>query len=176
LLNPRHIFACGATLLLAACVAPGEAPRRAPHRDVHLAAETETVESIVPRDATLDALLRAAHIQPPAIVNAIQAARGVFDPRQIRSGRPYRLVRSLDGLLREFVYEIDTDRFLRLEAGDRAHPDTLAAVREADPGRRDRCPDRARIVAHRRHRAERREHPAGARAGRCLRRADRFQQ
>ena len=127
MLNTRHILACGAALLLAACAAPGEAPRRAPHGDVRLAAETETVESTVPRDATLDSLLRAAHIQQPLIVNAVQAARGVFDPRQIRSGRPYRLVRSLDGLLREFVYEIDTDRFLRLAAGDRAHPEALAA-------------------------------------------------
>jgi murein DD-endopeptidase MepM/ murein hydrolase activator NlpD len=118
-----------AGLMLAACAAaPDEAPRTAARADVRLPTETETVEAIVPRNATLDSLLRAQHIQQQLVVSAVDAARAVFDPRQIRSGRPYRLVRSIDGLLREFVYEIDADRFLRVEAADRTHPDAIAAT------------------------------------------------
>jgi len=114
-------------VLAAACAQPGDPPPRAPHADVRLAAESETVESLVPRNATLDSLLRAEHIQPPFVVGAVEAARAVFDPRLLRTGRPYRLVRSLDGLLREFIYEIDADRFLRVAAADRTHPESLDA-------------------------------------------------
>jgi murein DD-endopeptidase MepM/ murein hydrolase activator NlpD len=116
-------------VLVAACAPPGDPAARAPapHADVRLATETQTVESLVPRNATLDSLLRAEHIQPAFVVGTVAAARAVFDPRQIRTGRPYRLVRSLDGLLREFVYEIDADRFLRVAAADRQHPDALDA-------------------------------------------------
>ena len=41
---------------------------------------------------------------------------------------PYRLVRSFDGLLREFEYQIDSDRFLRIVARDRVAPILDAAV------------------------------------------------
>jgi murein DD-endopeptidase MepM/ murein hydrolase activator NlpD len=111
----------------AGCAAPANPPHRVRAADVRLAAEAETVDAVVPRHATLDSLLRAQHIQQDFVVNAVEAAREVFDPRRLRTGQPYRIVRSLDGLLREFQYEIDTDRFLRVFARDRAHPDELAA-------------------------------------------------
>jgi murein DD-endopeptidase MepM/ murein hydrolase activator NlpD len=117
----------GCGLLLVTCAGPDPAAPRRPRADVRLPSETETIESLVPRNATLDSLLRAQHIQQEFVQSAVTAARIVFDPRQIRSGRPYRLVRSLDGLLREFEYEIDTDRFLRVFARDRQHPETLDA-------------------------------------------------
>jgi len=111
---------------LASCAAPEPAPKAlAP--DVHLPRETETIESAVPRYATLDSLLRASQLREELVISAVTAARAVFDPRQIRAGRPYRLVRSLDGLLREFEYQIDTDRFLRIISPDRARPDVLDA-------------------------------------------------
>jgi len=111
---------------MAACARP-EPQGHVARGDVRLAAESEIVEALVPQHATLDSLLRAQHIQGDLASNAVAAARAVFDPRRIRSGQPYRLVRSLDGLLREFQYEIDTDRFLRVFARDVSHPDTLAA-------------------------------------------------
>jgi murein DD-endopeptidase MepM/ murein hydrolase activator NlpD len=112
------LAACG---LLAATCAPPEPARRPARADVRLAAETETIEAFVPRHATLDSLLRAQNLPQDLILGAVEAAKAVFDPRQIRSGRPYRLVRSVNGVLREFVYEIDADRFLRIFArGDAA--------------------------------------------------------
>jgi murein DD-endopeptidase MepM/ murein hydrolase activator NlpD len=116
----------GSALLLAACAQP-EPPRRPARADVRLAPETETIESLVPRNATLDSLLRGQSLPQDLVVSAVQAAKIVFDPRQIRSGRPYRLVRSLDGVLREFVYEIDADRFLRIFARDESDPASLGA-------------------------------------------------
>ena len=82
---------------------------------------------MVPRHATLDSLLRAHQLQEQLVIEAVAVARGVFDPRQLRADRPYRLVRSLDGLLREFEYQIDADRFLRIVNLDRAKPETLDA-------------------------------------------------
>jgi murein DD-endopeptidase MepM/ murein hydrolase activator NlpD len=106
-----------------------EAPTPRPQRlDVVLRNETETIEARVPPHATLDSLLRE-HQFPAALVEAaVAAVRPVFDLRQLRADRPYRLVRSLDGFLREFEYQIDTDRFLRIISADRAEPARLEAA------------------------------------------------
>jgi hypothetical protein len=116
----------GAALLLASCARSEPLPRPVA-ADVRLPIETETIRATVPRNATLDSLLRASQLQDRLVADVVAAASTVFDPRQIRAGRPYRLVRSLDGLLREFEYEIDADRFLRIVNGDRAHPAVLNA-------------------------------------------------
>jgi murein DD-endopeptidase MepM/ murein hydrolase activator NlpD len=126
LLNLRRLVVAGACLWTVSCGMASEPAPRPVRPDVRLAVETETIDATVPRNATLDSLLRAQHLEQSLVVSVVGAARAVFDPRQIRSGQPYHLVRSLDGLLREFVYEIDADRFLRISA-DRDHPDTLDA-------------------------------------------------
>jgi murein DD-endopeptidase MepM/ murein hydrolase activator NlpD len=51
----------------------------------------------------------------------------VFDPRRLHAGNAYRLVRTTDGLLRDFQYEIDTDRYLRLAATPGEEATTLRA-------------------------------------------------
>jgi len=95
--------------------------------DVELKSEIVTIEARVPQHATLDALLRSQQLADPFIIAAIEAVRGVFDPRQLHSDRPYRLVRSLDGMLREFEYQIDGDRFLRVISRNREEPTHLDA-------------------------------------------------
>jgi murein DD-endopeptidase MepM/ murein hydrolase activator NlpD len=124
----RHLLLGCAILMPAACgrTEPSAAPRHA-RPDVLLPRETETIRSFVPRHATLDGLLRANSLQDQLVVEAVNVARAVFDPRQIREGRPYRLVRSLDGLLREFEYQIDADRFLRIININRDKPEALDA-------------------------------------------------
>ena len=111
-----------------ACSAPKPA---APHRavsDVLLRAENAApIESRVPRNATLDSLLRQHQLSADLVNAAVRSARSVFNPRQLRADRPYRLVLSLDGFLREFEYEIDTDRFLRIINRDREKPEVLDA-------------------------------------------------
>ena len=111
---------------VASCAAP-EPARRSSAPDVYLPRETETIQQFVPRNATLDSLLRGSQLREELVTRAVEAVREVFDPRQIRAGRPYRLVRSLDGLLREFEYQIDADRFLQIVSPDRARPEVLDA-------------------------------------------------
>lgn len=124
-------FLLAGSLLLVSCVrAEPDRERASPGlsaADVYLPRETETIQAIVPRHATLDSLLRAHHLQDQLVTEAVAVARDVFDPRQLRADRPYRLVRSLDGLLREFEYQIDADRFLRIICRDRARPGALDA-------------------------------------------------
>jgi murein DD-endopeptidase MepM/ murein hydrolase activator NlpD len=119
-------FLLAGSLLLTSCARTEPARRRSPV-DVYLPRETETIEAIVPQHATLDSLLRAHHLQEQLVVEAVAVVRDVFDPRQLRADRPYRIVRSLDGLLREFEYQIDADRFLRIISRDRARPAELDA-------------------------------------------------
>jgi murein DD-endopeptidase MepM/ murein hydrolase activator NlpD len=122
----RSISVCLAALTLGACVR--EKPVTLPQsRDVVLPAETQIIEAIVPRRATLDSLLRQHQMSAQLIQSVIESAATVFNLRQLRAERPYRLVLSLDGLLREFEYQIDADRFLRIVSLDRSRPETLLA-------------------------------------------------
>jgi murein DD-endopeptidase MepM/ murein hydrolase activator NlpD len=118
----QFILAACMGLLVTGCARPEE-PQRIPRPDILLTLDVQRIEARVPRHATLDGLLRQ-HELPAALVHAaIESVRGVFDPRQLRADRPYRLVQSLDGLLREFEYEIDGDRLLRIVNRNHAEPD-----------------------------------------------------
>lgn len=123
----QFIAVACAGLLAAACAqdSPAPTPLRGP--DISLPLDTQTIEALVPRNATLDGLLREHNLPAELVQAAVAAARDVFDPRDLRANRPYRLVRSLDGLLREFEYQIDTDRFLRIITPDYSQPAVLHA-------------------------------------------------
>ena len=123
-------FLIGATALVvvAACAPrPGPPPHQSRGADVRLAADVETIQATVPAHATLDSLLRGNRLPEHLVSAAVGAARSVFNPRLLRADRPYRLVRSLDGLLREFTYQIDADRVLRIVSRDRNNPEALDA-------------------------------------------------
>ncbi|MEO8076836.1 MAG: M23 family metallopeptidase [Acidobacteriota bacterium] len=85
------------------------------------------MQALVPRHATLDSLLRDSRLSDTLVDATVRAARSVFDLRHLRADRPYRLVLSLDGLLREFEYQIDGDSFLRIVAHNPAEPSKLEA-------------------------------------------------
>ena len=113
--------------LTAGCSRP-QPPRAASHgADVELRAESQTIVARVPLHATLDSLLRQHQLSSSLVDAAVDSARSVFNLRQLRADHPYRLVRSMDGLLREFEYQIDSDRFLRIVNRDRARPAILDA-------------------------------------------------
>jgi len=115
-------------MLSTACARQDPVPGpSAPAADVWLRAETAVIEARVPRNATLDSLLRQHEISSELISAVVGAATSVFNPRQLRADRPYRLVLSFDGFLREFEYEIDADRFLRVISRDPARPEVLDA-------------------------------------------------
>jgi murein DD-endopeptidase MepM/ murein hydrolase activator NlpD len=117
-----------AALVASACGRQRDTPIPPPVRaDILLPLETQTIEAVVPRQATLETILRQHELPAPLVQAAIESTRAVFDPRHLRAERPYRLVLSIDGLLREFEYQIDADRFLRIVNRDRSTPEKLDA-------------------------------------------------
>jgi murein DD-endopeptidase MepM/ murein hydrolase activator NlpD len=124
----RQVVLALSVAALAAGCAERPVPATVRRADVALRAETETIEARVPRHATLDSLLRGHELSTAFVDAAVESARAVFDLRRLRADQPYRLVRSFDGLLREFEYQIDSDRYLRIVARDRVEPILDAAV------------------------------------------------
>jgi murein DD-endopeptidase MepM/ murein hydrolase activator NlpD len=86
----------------------------APAADIELAREIDIVESRVPKRATLESLLRQHALSSDVTTAIVEAVRTVFNPRSLRVDQPYRIAMTLDGLFREFSYDIDADRFLRV--------------------------------------------------------------
>ena len=84
------------------CKKSPELPPTSVGADIFLAPDTQSTEGLVPRNSTLAGLLEAEGMPQAVIYEFIEVVRPVFDPRRLRAGQSYRLVRSLDGLLREF--------------------------------------------------------------------------
>jgi murein DD-endopeptidase MepM/ murein hydrolase activator NlpD len=138
--SPRGVRP-GLTILIVAAAAcgvpaPPSSQTVAPPVDVLLAREVEAVEGLVPHNATLETILRQHQYSAEFTAALVSAMRGVFNPRELRAEQAYRLTRSLDGLFREFRYQIDTDRLLRVVARGRPAGDAAAnsAAAGAVPG------------------------------------------
>src|SRR5215211_2866064 len=110
----RLFFAALLAGVSAACSSQPLEPAAVRAADLNLRVENETIEALVPPHATLATLLREQQISVSLVERAVACTRSVFDVRHLRANRPYRLIRSVDGLLREFEYQIDDDRFLRI--------------------------------------------------------------
>jgi len=82
--------------------------------DIVLARDMDVIEARVPARATLESLLRQNSVPSDMTTAVIEAVRTVFNPRNLRVDQPYRIGRTLDGLFREFRYDIDADRVLRV--------------------------------------------------------------
>jgi murein DD-endopeptidase MepM/ murein hydrolase activator NlpD len=102
-------------VLLTACTTDAPPPSwPALTADIVLPRTTDIIQGEVPRDATLDSMLREHGLAADAVQQIVSAARTVFDPRRLRSLQPYTLARTIDGALRYFEYEIDADSFIRI--------------------------------------------------------------
>jgi murein DD-endopeptidase MepM/ murein hydrolase activator NlpD len=109
------VLACALTVPGCSSPAPAAQPASGATRgDILLARDTVTVDTVVPRDATFETLLRSQGVPADRAFAIIEATRPVFNPRRLRAGQPYRLVLSLDGGFRRLEYEIDADRFLQV--------------------------------------------------------------
>jgi murein DD-endopeptidase MepM/ murein hydrolase activator NlpD len=118
-----RVVAClGLLGALSACGAgtppPSASTAEPAARDILLPIDSHRVEGLVPSGLTLDTLLRGHGVADDAAERVIAAARGVFDPRRLRSLQPFSIERSLQGALRVFEYEIDGDRLLRIVPAD----------------------------------------------------------
>ena len=128
-LNALVLIACSLPLTWAAACATSEAPpapAASARTDIFLKPDTELIRGLVPRHTTLDGLLRSHGLASDAVQRVIAATRTSFDPRRLRASQPFVLLRTIEGELRRFEYEIDNDSFLRI---DRALPgEDLAAA------------------------------------------------
>src|SRR5688500_3946967 len=106
------LLAVGSTL---ACGGPAvEPPPRSDATDIPLTPDTAVIRGEVPRNSNLASMLTMHGLATDTVQQMVEAARGVFDPRRLRSSQPFSLERTLDGALRWFEYEIDADWFLRV--------------------------------------------------------------
>jgi murein DD-endopeptidase MepM/ murein hydrolase activator NlpD len=110
-------------LTAAGCSGPTGSSETAP-RDIRLAPDGPTVEAKVPRNATFETLFQRHELPAETAGSLLKAVSEVFNPRHLRANQAYRISRTIDGLLREFRYQIDADRLLRVIA----RPSTDAAV------------------------------------------------
>jgi murein DD-endopeptidase MepM/ murein hydrolase activator NlpD len=116
----RTLALLSSTLLLAAACSAPPAPRPDAHvADIRLAPDQTVLKAKVPANATLSTLLRSQDLPDRAVVGIIRSTKQVFDPRQLMPDHDYRIARALDGQLRNFEYQIDNDRVLRVAY----HPD-----------------------------------------------------
>ena len=116
-----------AAIIAAGCRTPEPTVRRTA-ADLVLPVEFETISARVPRNATLDSLLRQHELAVDLVQAAVKSTTGVFNLRDLRADRPYKITRSIDGVLREFQYQIDADNFLRIFNPDHKRPGELTAT------------------------------------------------
>jgi murein DD-endopeptidase MepM/ murein hydrolase activator NlpD len=115
LMLPKAVFTAvlvtGLSAGTAACVGNAAESTR---RDIVLAKEYDSIEAVVPPNATFDSLLRSQNLDETTTRAVVSALSTAFNPRLLKTSQPYWLVRSLDGRFREFRYEIDAAKFLRV--------------------------------------------------------------
>jgi len=110
----------GLCVAVAGCARSGsDQPER---QDVLLPRDVDVLEAKVPRNATLQGLLKSHAASSGLADSIVGAVRSQFNPRLLKADQPYHVITSLDGLFREFRYTLDADRFLRvaLRAGSPA--------------------------------------------------------
>lgn len=125
--RPLLLLVCG-LLPLAACQSAADENTRLLREDVRLVADAITTQAVVPRNATFESLLRQQQVGPEMAASVVDAVRGVFNPRHLKANQSYWVTHSIDGLVREFSYQINPDELLRVvfrtDAGTADHAAT----------------------------------------------------
>ncbi len=111
----------GASVVTASCMRRG--PDERERQDVLLPRDVDVLEARVPRNATLEGLLRSHEASSGLADSIVGPVRSQFNPRSLKADQPYHLITSLDGLFREFRYTLDADRFLRVALRAGSPPD-----------------------------------------------------
>ena len=180
--SPAAVALVAAALLASACGRPRDTPAPPPVRaDIVLPLETQTIEAVVPRQATLETLLRQ-HELPAALVQAaIESTRRGVRPAP-PAGRPPLPTRPLRRRAAERVRIPDRRRSLPPHRQSRSFGAGEArrrgpALRQGhERRRRSAAGSTASILAHCRRRRGGRAGAAGDLAGRALQRPDRFRE
>lgn len=125
-LRPYHCLAL-ALIASAGCQSASDDDTRRISEDVRLMVEAITTQNRVPNNATFAGLLRQQQLAPELANAVVDAMRTVFDPRHLRANQTYWVTHTLDGLFREFRYQINADELLRVvfrDSDDVAHGTT----------------------------------------------------
>jgi murein DD-endopeptidase MepM/ murein hydrolase activator NlpD len=125
MLRARHLLIVAATLMVS-CQPSSDERARPVREDIQLAPDGTTVTAVVPQNATIESLLRQQQVPADLTASVVEAIRGVFNPRDLRAQQTYWISRTIDGLFREFRYQIDADNLLRVVFRDDA-ADPVAA-------------------------------------------------
>jgi murein DD-endopeptidase MepM/ murein hydrolase activator NlpD len=112
---PKAAFATVLTAGLvagaAACTSRAAGPEG---RDILLPRENDTVTGVVPANSTFDTLLRKQNLDDATTRDVVSAIAPAFNPRALKASQPFWVIRTLDGQFREFRYEIDATKYLRV--------------------------------------------------------------
>ena len=79
-------------------------------RDVTLARDSDLITGFIPARTTIADLFGNHLIDRRESVQLVSSIASAMDVRRLRAGQPYSLDRLIDGRVRRFEYEIDTDR------------------------------------------------------------------
>lgn len=109
-LRTKHTWLFAALLLVSCQPADDQSVAR---RDLVLPRDGTTVQALVPQNATIESLLRQQQVPADVASSLVDAIAGVFNPRDLRADQTYWVTRTIDGIFREFRYQIDPDRLLR---------------------------------------------------------------
>jgi murein DD-endopeptidase MepM/ murein hydrolase activator NlpD len=128
----RRWCVLGLLSALATACSAVDTPAELRKADIRLVAEAvRAIEARIPVRATLDSVLRGHDVDRAVVSRVVDAAQRAFNVRELRAGQPYRIVFSLDGVLRSFEYVIDRDRFLRVTTpGIDGSGETIAEIVE----------------------------------------------
>jgi murein DD-endopeptidase MepM/ murein hydrolase activator NlpD len=111
-----HALTLGLTMAAAAtvsCARPADRDQLLKTGDILIPLDPNIIQARVPRHATLETLLRQHDVRADLAAALVGSVRTVFNPRQLRANQVYQLSRTIDGIINEFRYDIDGDRFLR---------------------------------------------------------------
>ena len=115
-----------AAVTAAACIScrpvAAEPPAFRRLADIVIPRDSEIFEAFVPHRTTFAELLQTHDLLSHEVAAVLAGIAEKFDLRQLRAGQAYRLDQFRDGRVREFEYEIDSDRRLLVRRVDEASP------------------------------------------------------
>jgi murein DD-endopeptidase MepM/ murein hydrolase activator NlpD len=125
---------------LSGCAPERVEPRQVRRADIRLERDFDLLRDEVRPNATLPAILSSHRISAAQGAAVLDAITRVFDIRSLKAHHPYEIELAFDGLCRQFRYQIDPDKFLRVSATKKTpEQPTANFVAEVVPYRRERA-------------------------------------
>jgi murein DD-endopeptidase MepM/ murein hydrolase activator NlpD len=118
----------GVLACASACARSSAEPADVVGRDLELAADTDLTPGHVRPGENFGALLGSQQVGSEQLEAMLSSLEGVFDARRVREGQAWRLLRTGNGAVRLFEYEIDGRSVLRITPNADAAGEFVAEV------------------------------------------------